>query len=465
METHLVYEQLAPDRLRPYVQSGPLLSDVLSNSAMNVNDYVSAGGYEVGRQAICLNPEAILDMIDQSGLRGRGGGGFPTGHKWRMVAESENKERYFICNANAGQPGGFKERFLIQTSPHRIIESVVLAAHALRATTAIICLPQQLDAEADLLEKALEDATDKGLLGNHALGLRQQFQIVVYRYPGRYISGEETALMELIEGRAGRPRGKPPMPTAQGLFGSPTAVNNLETVLHVYHIIKHGAANFRQIGTSYSPGSLVFSVSGNVKRPGLYELPLGTSLRELIACAQGVAGGRRLKAVFAGGISSPPLAAASLDVALDYDTAHDVGFDMGSGAVVVVAEPTSAIDLTRHLAEFFHEKSCGKCKPCKDGTKRTLQMLNNLDRLDGEPVESPDQKFAAPAGTSELRILNNAGRISYTDAVQGLNKIRHLCEFYKYRGDCHHCTESANSIQRLLHLFPEEFEAYRTKSI
>lgn len=255
------------------------------------------------------------------------------------------------------------------------------------------------------------------------------------------------------------------MPTASGLFGAPTVVNNLETLLHVYHIVKYGAATFRQIGTRYSPGSMIFSISGHVQRPGLYELPLGTSLHELIFhFAGGVTGHVGIKAVLPGGVCSPAIDGSSLDKTLDYDSAYDNGFDLGSGAVIVVSEKTSAVELARHLAAFFHEKSCGKCKPCKDGTQRTATMLHRLEDLNQKAVDLQLQQPSASGGhTVSLRVLNNPGPVvpvSYTDTVHGLDKIRHLCQFYKYRGDCHHSTEAASSIQRLLDLFPHEFESY-----
>ena len=249
------------------------------------------------------------------------------------------------------------------------------------------------------------------------------------------------------------------MPTARGLFGSPTAVNNLETLLHIYHIVKHGALKFREIGTKHSPGSLVFSVSGHIRRPGLYELPLGTTLRELIfQHAQGIAFGSKVKVVLPGGVSSPAVTGSSLDLPLDYDSAHDGSFDLGSGVIVVASETTSTVELARRLSLFFHEKSCGKCKPCKDGTRRTTLMLNRLEDLDQGGIDTPSQETPASPRTPSLKVLNNLGGVSYTDTVQGLDKIRHLCEFYKYRGDCHHSTEAATSIQRLLDLFPAEFE-------
>ncbi len=465
MDKQLAFENVSGDDLKPYVHRGPLLKDLLSSASTQCGTDNGAEGYDELRRALGLTPASIIDMINAAGLRGRGGGGFPTGHKWNLVAQAQNKERYFICNANAGQPGGFKESFLIQSNPHRIIEATLLAAYAMSATTALICLPSHLETEARLLENAAGDAHAKYFAEANLGRVEKAPSIIVYRVPRSYITGEETALMEMIEGRAAIPRGKPPLPCARGLFEVPTAVNNLETVLHAYHIVKNGAARFREIGTKYSPGSMIFSVSGHVERPGLYEIPLGTTLRDLIfGHANGVISGARLKVVLPGGVCSPALNNSSLDLPLDYDTAHETGFDLGSGAVIVVSEQTSAVELARCLAAFFHEKSCGKCQPCKDGTRRTLAMLNRLDRLDERSIDILDRVIPPSPRMPTLKILNNPqsrGAISYTDTVQGLDKIRHLCEFYKHRGDCHHSVESANSIQRLLDLFRHEFESHR----
>jgi NADH-quinone oxidoreductase subunit F len=458
MKDQWTFEKLGNDCWKPHVQRGPLLHDFLSSASRHINE---TGGYEVARSALSLTPATIIQSIEEAGLRGRGGGGFPTGHKWKLVAESAASERYFICNANAGQPGGFKERFLLRTNPHRIIESLALAAIALNATTAIVFLPQHFGLEARLLEEALQEASANGLVGENAFGLGRPLNIAVYRAFGRYITGEETALMELVEGRVGRPRGKPPLPVSRGLFGAPTAINNLETLLHIYYIVKHGARKFREIGTRYSPGSLVFSVSGHVQRPGLYELPLGTTLRELIFHhAQGIASGAQIKMVLPGGVSSPVVTESSLDLPLDYDSAYDARLDLGSGTVIVTSKTTSAVTLARCLSVFFHEKSCGKCRPCEDGTRRTMLMLNRLESLDQTWVDTPRMESHASSQPPSLKVLNNPTGVGYTDNVQGLDKIRQLCEFYKYRGDCHHSMEAANSIQRLLELFPSEFEKY-----
>jgi NADH-quinone oxidoreductase subunit F len=445
----------------PHVHRGPLIESLLSDAVGSFDDYVRLGGYDVARRIMqTADREGPIQILEEAGLRGRAGGGYPTAHKWWLVSRQEDEEKYFICNANAGQAGGFKERYLLNANPRRIVEAVVTGALVTGARTAFMALPPQFSAEAQTLEDAIEEATAAGFIG-HGLHL------FVYRSLGGYITGEETALMELIEGKIGRPRTKPPLPTARGVFSKPTAVSNLETLLHAHYILKNGAQKFREKGLPHAPGTLVFSLSGHINRPGLYELPLGTTLREIIFdYGQGIAGDRPLKAVFPGGLSSPVLRSESLDVAMDFDSLREIDSDLGSGAVIPVAEPACMVQVAAQLNDFFYYSSCGKCQPCKDGTQRTAVMLHNLERLDEKSVDRTGKVLPPSLRTRTLNVINNpiAG-VSYTDTAEGLDKIRHLSEFYKYRGDCHHSTEAANSIQALLKLFKNEFEDHRLNSI
>jgi len=457
-------ESLSSNELKPHIHPGPLIKDLLSNTAGSLDDYVRLGGYEVARRVAHEGRDEAIQTLDEAGLRGRGGGGYPTAHKWWLVSQHESPEKYFICNANAGQAGGFKERFLLTANPHRIVEAVVTGALAVNATVAIIALPPHLNAEAQTIEAAINEARGRGLI----FGRQKSLEVIVYKTLGSYIIGEETALLELIEGKVGRPRVKPPIPTARGLFGMPTIVNNLETVLQAHYILKVGAAEFRRVGARRAPGTLIFSLSGHVKQPGLYELPLGTGLRELIyEHGQGMTDERPLKAVFAGGISSPVLGPESLDTSLDFDSMREIESDIGSGSVIVLAEGTCMVQVATQLAEFFYYNSCGKCQPCKDGTQRTVVMLHNLERLDEKSIDRSGKVLPQSLRKRTLTVLNNnqvGGGVSYTDTVQGLDKIHHLCEFYKYRGDCHHSTEAANSLQSLLKRFRNEFEDHRLHS-
>lgn len=450
--------------VKPHVHPGPLLEDLLSQPAPDLAAYLRGGGYETARRVIRTGtPGEVMSEVDRAGLRGRAGGGFPTSQKWWMVSKKESKEKYFICNANAGEPGGFKQHFLITASPHRLIEAALLAAFAVGAETGVIFLPEHFSSEARLLEQARREALEQGLLGRNVFGSNFSCELVVYRGMGGYISGEETALMELIEGKVGRPRRKPPLPVARGLFNAPTVVNNIETVLQAYQILKFGADEYRKIGTPDSPGSFVFCVSGHVRRPGIYELPLGTSLSELIfEHARGLEDGLTAKAVFPGGVSSPALGPDQFDLTLDYDAMYDAGSSLGSGSVIVVGQGTCMVAVAQYLAEFFQQESCGKCKLCQDGPARTLRMLDRLDRINEVSIDLNGAD--GTAADNPLQVLNGKRGTSYTDTVKGLEKIRHLCELFKHLGDCHHITEAASSIQQLLALFPEEFEFHRAHS-
>jgi len=464
MHGQIKLKRIGTDGLQPHLHPGPLMTDFLSGAAGTIEEYVQLGGYEVARRvALQMTSDEVIQSLEDAGLRGRAGGGYPTSHKWWLVARQEAAEKYFICNANAGQPGGFKERFLLSANPHRIIEAVITGALAVGASHVLIALPRQLTEQAHVLEKALGQARQYGFVGDGVFNSGTRLDVSVYRTTGEYIIGEETALLDLIEGNAGQPRVKPPLPTARGLFGAPTVVNNLETVLQAHYILKVGVDSYREVGPPNAPGTLIFSLSGHVKRPGLYELPLGTTVREIIfEYGQGILDGSAVKAVFPGGVSSPVLGPQTLDLRLDFDSLREVESDLGSGVVIVVAEGTCMVRLATQLAEFFHETSCGKCQPCKDGTHRTHVMLNHINRLDEKSIDRIDKALPASPRKRMLTVINSApAGVSYTDTARGLDKIRHLCEFYKYRGDCHHSTEAANSIQSLLSQFADEFESHR----
>ena len=468
MSGQIKLEKITNNEFRPCLHPGPLIESLLSDNAGSFDQYLQLGGYDVvKRVAQPENRAAAIQMLDDAGLRGRAGGGYPTAHKWWLVSQNEEVEKYFICNANAGQAGGFKERYLLNTNPRRIVEAVVAGALVTGAGTAFIALPPQFSAEARMLENAIAEATAAGFIGQNPCGIPGRLDVLVYQSFGGYIIGEETALMELIEGRIGRPRKKPPLPTARGLFNKPTVTNNLETLLSAHYILKAGVEKFRQHGPAYAPGTLVFSLSGNVKRPGLYELPLGTPLREIIFdYGQGIVDDRPFKAVFPGGLSSPVLNSESLDVTMDFDSLREIDSDLGSGSVIVVAEPTCMVEVATHLSDFFYYASCGKCQPCKDGTQRIGVMLHNLQRLDEKSIDRAGKVLPPSLRKRTLNVINNpiAG-VSYTDTAEGLDKIRHLSEFYKYRGDCHHSTEAATSIQALLKVFKNEFEDHRRDSV
>jgi NADH-quinone oxidoreductase subunit F len=442
----------------PRIAEGRLLRDHTERSGIGLQDYLDAGGYaSLSRLRTEGGAEAALDLLEAAALRGRAGGGFPTAMKWRQVASGDGR-KHFICNAHSGQPGGHKESVIIRANPHRVIEASVHAAAVIGAQTAIIYLGRALEHEHALLEQASEEARARGVLGRET-GVPD---VRIVRSPGGYITGEETALLEVIEGRPGRPRRKPPMPTRAGLYGEPTAIDNLETVLQAFYACRHGAQHFREAGTTYCTGTLIFSVVGEVEHPGLYELPLGTSLRTLIQAAGGVAGARPLKAALVGGVSGTVLGPAHLDTSLDYDSIRERGGDLSGGVVMVVSEATSMVDLARELADFYQENSCGKCQPCRDGTWRVNYMLNNLDRLDEKSIDWARVRRPSTKREIAVTLLNEQAEervgISYTDNGIGLDKIRLLAKWYEHRGDCHFSTEAARAVLSLINSFAEEFE-------
>ena len=415
---------------------------------------------DVLRQALNQGQQQSLRLLDQAGVRGCGGGGFPAAHKWWLVSSAEATEKYFVCNAHSTEPGSGKESWFILANPLKVLEAVAIASYCAGANTAVIALPENAREEIDALQRAIQIAYTSGWLDLRPqdCGWKLTFQIV--QLPQAYIAGEETALLEFIEGKPAQPRGKPPLPTSQGLFGKPTAISNLETVLQCRYALRCGPETFRSVGTANSPGTMVFSLHGEVNRPGIYEVPLGISLREFInQYGEGVSSGTRFKAAFPGGISSPVLGHERLDTPLEFDSLRDAGSDLGSGTIIVIGEGACMVELASRLADFFHQQSCGKCLPCKDGTARIHTMLVRIDQLDQSGIDIADRTLAPSRRQTELTVLNNVPRgISYTDTVKGLDKISHLCEFFRYRGDCHHSTESANSLLSLLQVFRDEFD-------
>jgi NADH:ubiquinone oxidoreductase subunit F (NADH-binding) len=406
--------------------------------------------------------EKTLDMLDRAGTRGRGGGGFPTAHKWWLVSSAPASERFFVCNANLAPDVPTKESWFIRANPDKVVEAVTLAAYCTGAQAAFIALPQGAAEELLALEGSIRNAYAAGLLGANILGTDWTLDLKIIRTPDAYIAGEETALLNFIEGKVLQPRGKPPLPTDSGLFGNPTAINNLETVLQARYALLLGPEGYRSVGVPDAPGTMVFTLQGRVSRPGIYELPLGTTLRDLIFHAGGgMAGDSEFKAAFPGGPGSAALNENLLNTSLDFDSIRDAGSDIGSGSVIVFGQEDCMVEVAIRLATFFHEASCGKCRPCKDGTVRALMMLTNLDELDRTSVDVEKKQLPPSPRSPQLTIINNLNHpsgISYTDTVKGLDKISHLCSFFKYRGDCHHTTEAASSLISLLSVFREEFD-------
>jgi NADH-quinone oxidoreductase subunit F len=343
------------------------------------------GGYEAAINAIKqYQPDELIELVKKSGLRGRGGAGFPTGMKWSFVPKNAPKPTYLVCNADESEPGTFKDRLLIERTPHQIIEGMIIASHALRVRTAFIYIRGEMTLGAGRLREAIDEAYAAGCLGKNLLGTGMDLDILLFVGAGAYICGEETALLESLEGKRGQPRLKPPFPATVGLYGCPTVINNVETLCNLPHIVAYGAEWYTAMGTERSPGPRLFSVSGHVKRRGVYELPMGVPLRELIfEHAGGMREGHRVKAVIPGGSSVPVLGAQHLDVGMDFESLQQAGSLLGSAGVIVMDETTCMVAAALNLLHFYWHESCGKCTPCREGTGWFVKTLHRIEEGHG----------------------------------------------------------------------------------
>jgi NADH-quinone oxidoreductase subunit F len=350
-----------------------------------ISTYESLGGYAGLAKALReYKPDEVTDIVKRSGLRGRGGAGFPTGMKWGFVPKNSGIPVYLCVNADESEPGTFKDRVIVEKDPHQLIEGVVIAAYALGCHQAFIYIRGEFVYGSQVLNRAVSEAYDKGYLGKNILGSGFDIDLMVHRGAGAYICGEETALLESIEGRRGHPRLKPPFPAVVGLYGSPTVINNVETLANVPHIINNGAEWYASIGVERNAGTRLFGVSGHVKKRGVYELPMGTPLRELIYdhCG-GMQDGRTLKAIVPGGSSVPVLTADQVDVPLDFDSIAKAGSMLGSAGVIVMDDSTCMVKAALRLSKFYAEESCGQCTQCREGTEWMHRILTRLENGNG----------------------------------------------------------------------------------
>ncbi|MGZ5334997.1 MAG: NADH-quinone oxidoreductase subunit NuoF [Solirubrobacterales bacterium] len=355
----------------------------------SIETYRRLGGYSAIEKAFKrMAPEEVLGELESSGLRGRGGAGFSMGKKASFLPRGD-MDKYLCCNADESEPGAFKDRELMQKNPHQLIEGIIIAARAAGANRCFIFIRGEYDLQGDILDKAVAEAYEAGLLGADVLGSGEQVELVVHRGAGAYICGEETALLDSLEGKRGNPRLKPPFPAVQGLYDGPTLINNVETLSNVPHIVNGGAGWFKGLGTEQSPGTKVVSVSGDVVRPGNYEVELGIPTREIIeGLAGGVRDGRRIKGFFPGGSSAPVLTAEEgLDLPYAFETMQEAGSMLGSGSIIVFDDTTSVVDLALRTARFYHHESCGKCTPCREGTNWTVKMLERMVRGEATPID------------------------------------------------------------------------------
>ena len=355
----------------------------------NIEVYEGVGGYQALRKALTeCKPADVTDMVKRSGLRGRGGAGFPTGMKWGFVPKNSGLPIYLCVNADESEPGTFKDRLIIEKDPHQLIEGAIISAYALDCHQAFIFIRGEFFHGAGILNKAVEEAYAKGYLGRNILGTGYDLDLLVHRGAGAYICGEETALLESIEGRRGHPRLKPPFPAVVGLYGCPTVINNVETLANVPHIVKNGPEWYAGIGVERNTGTRLFGVSGHVRKRGVYEFPMGIPLRELVYdhCG-GTRDGRALKAVVPGGSSVPVLTADQVDVRLDFDSVAKAGSMLGSAGVIVMDESTCMVRAVTRITRFYAEESCGQCTQCREGTEWMYQILKRIEDGKGRQGE------------------------------------------------------------------------------
>ena len=348
--------------------------------------YESLGGYQgLAKSLRELKPAEIVDSVKKSGLRGRGGAGFPTGMKWGFVPKNLGKPIYLCVNSDESEPGTFKDRVIVEKDPHQLIEGIIISAYALDCHQAFIYIRGEFAYGANVLNQAIAEAYAKGYLGKNILGSGFDLDLMVHRGAGAYICGEETALLESIEGRRGHPRLKPPFPAVVGLYGAPTVINNVETLANIPHIINNGAEWYASIGVPGNAGTRLFGVSGHVVNRGVYELPMGTSMRELIFehCG-GIRDGRKLKAIVPGGSSTPVLTADQVDVSLDFDSIAKAGSMLGSAGVIVMDDSTCMVKAALRISKFYAEESCGQCSQCREGTEWIHRILVRLESGSGQ---------------------------------------------------------------------------------
>jgi NADH-quinone oxidoreductase subunit F len=415
----------------PFICSdGPVLSTRFKDPEGTwFDDYAAGGGYLAAHKALTsMTPQQVTDEVSRANLRGLGGAGFPTGKKWSFIPRQTAKPKYLVVNADEGEPGTFKDRYILERDPHALIEGILLAAYAIGSHKAYVYIRGEYFRPAKRLQRAIDEAYRRGWLGRNVQGTGFDLEVVIHRGAGAYICGEETALLTSLEGGKGFPRIKPPFPAISGLFACPTIVNNVETLACVPYILRHGADRFAAIGTASQGGTRLFCVSGHVARPGVYEQPVSVTLRRLIELAGGVRNGNRLKAVIPGGISAKILRADEIDVAMDFNSLSAAGSMAGSGGVVVMDETTCMVEALSSAVRFFAHESCGQCSPCREGTGWVHRIVRRIVEGKGRSQDLAD--LLAIAGNMEGKTI------------------------------CVFADAAAWPVQSYIDKFREEFEAY-----
>ncbi len=392
-----------------------------------LGDYIALEGYAALYKAVTsMTPEQVIQVVKDSGLRGRGGAGFPTGNKWEFTRVVEAEQKYVICNADEGDPGAFMDRSIIESNPHAIIEAMAICGYAIGASKGFVYLRAEYPLAGERLQNAIDEATARGLLGKNIFGTNFSFELAIKYGAGAFVCGEETALMRSIEGHRGEPTLKPPYPAQKGLYGCPTVINNVETLANVAQIINNGAEWFNSIGTEDSKGTKVFALTGKIKNSGLIELPMGTTIREIIEdIGGGIPNGKKFKAVQMGGPSGGCIPEQYLDTPIDYKSLNELGSMMGSGGMIVVDEDSCMVDLAKFFLQFTRDESCGKCTPCRIGNKRILEILD--------------------------KITNGSA------TMEDLDKLEELCDYVKSNSLCGLGQTSPNPVLSTLRYFRDEY--------
>lgn len=395
-----------------------------------IEEYIGTGGYEaLGKVLTTMSPEDVIEMITASGLRGRGGAGFPTGRKWQFAKDNDADQKYVCCNADEGDPGAFMDRSVLEGDPHVVLEAMAIAGYAIGATQGYIYVRAEYPIAVERLNIAIKQAREMGLLGKNLFNTGFDFDIELRLGAGAFVCGEETALMTSIEGHRGEPRPRPPFPAVKGLFEKPTILNNVETWANVPQIIMNGAEWFSSFGTDKSKGTKVFALGGKIHNTGLVEVPMGTTLREIVEeIGGGIPGGKKFKAAQTGGPSGGCIPAEHLDVPIDYENLMAIGSMMGSGGLIVMDEETCMVDIAKFFLNFTVDESCGKCSPCRLGTKRLLEMLDKIT--------------------------------SGNATMEDLDKLEELCYYIKDNALCALGQTAPNPVLSTLHYFREEYIAH-----
>ena len=401
----------------------------------NIEDYIGFRGYEALGTALSeMSPEEVIKVIKDSGLRGRGGGGFPTGYKWELTRKSAGRKKYVICNADEGDPGAFMDRSILEGDPHSVLEAMAIAGYATGADEGIIYIRAEYPLAIERLRIAIKQAEDMGLLGENLFSSGFDFRISLKLGAGAFVCGEETALIHSMEGMRGEPTKKPPYPAESGYLGKPTTVNNVETLSKVSPILLHGAEWHSSIGTKTSKGTKVFALAGDVNNVGLVEVPMGTTLREIIFdIGGGIRNDRKFKAVQTGGPSGGVITEENLDTPIDYESLKNIGSMMGSGGMIVMDDNTDMVEIAKFYLDFTQDESCGKCTPCRIGTKRLYEILERLTNLEGD--------------------------------MEDLDKLQELGKMIKDAALCGLGQTAPNPILSTMRYFPEEYEKYAKREL